>query len=198
MADTVRVGLVGTSAWADRIHLPGITSHPQAELAAICGRNRSRAEVMAQKYGAGSVYTNYREMIEKERLDALVVSTPDDLHYGIVMDAIEAGLHVVCEKPLALSVEDAKAMYETAEAARVKHMTFFTFRWAPHFQYVHDLVADGYVGRCYHSQFNFFDDYGLDSAYAWRFDAQRANGIAADLGSHMVDMAGGISVTSPV
>ncbi|MBM3263039.1 MAG: Gfo/Idh/MocA family oxidoreductase [candidate division Zixibacteria bacterium] len=189
MPDRVRVGLTGTSAWADRIHLPGLCSHPQADLAALCGRNADRAGEMAAKYGIPRIYADYREMIEKERLDALVVSTPDDMHYPIVMDALDAGLHVLCEKPLALNVEQAKTMYERAEAAGVRHMTFFTFRWMPHFRYVRDLTRDGYVGRCYHAHFDFLDDYGRDTAYGWRFDARRANGIVADLGSHMVDMA---------
>ena len=122
MTEKVRVGVIGTSGYADIAHLPRVKSHPGAELAAICGRNRARAEEMAGKYGIPLVFTDYRNMIEKGALDALIVSTPDDLHYPMTMDALDAGLHVLCEKPLALNRTEAKQMYEKAEGAGVKHM----------------------------------------------------------------------------
>ena len=115
MSEKVRVGIVGTSWWADAFHLPTLKSHPQAELAAICGRQRERAEEMARKYEVARVFTDYREMIEAGDLDALVVSTPDDSHHAITMAALDAGLHVLCEKPLALNAAHAREMYAKAE-----------------------------------------------------------------------------------
>ena len=82
-------------------------------------------------------------MIEHAGLDAIVVAVPDDLHYEITTKAIDAGLHVVCEKPLALTAAQARTMYEKAEEAKVKHMTYFTNRWQPLFLYLHQLVTDG-------------------------------------------------------
>ena len=99
MPGEVRVGVIGTSWWADDMHLPSIKSHPQARLAAICGRNRERAEEMAAKYDIPLVYTDYREMIAKGGLDAAVISTPDDLHYPITMAALDAGLPP-CTQPM--------------------------------------------------------------------------------------------------
>ena len=132
MTDKVRVGVIGTSWYADLAHLPRIKSHSRAELAAVCGRNRERAEEMAGKYESPLVFTDYRDMIEKGHLDAVIVSTPDDLHYPMTMDALDAGLHVLCEKPMALNLAQAKEMYEKAESAGVKHMVFFTYRWSLH------------------------------------------------------------------
>ena len=117
MSDKVRVGVVGTSWFADLMHLPNLKSHVHAEIAAICGRNRDRAEEMARKYEIPLVYTDYREMIDKGDLHAVVIVTPDDVHYPITMDALDAELHVLCEKPLALDAAHAKRMYERAEAA---------------------------------------------------------------------------------
>ena len=88
-------------------------------------------------------------MIEKGDLHAIEIITPDDLHYPMTMDALDAGLHVLCEKPLALNAAQAKEMYEKAEAAGVVHMTFFTYRWLPHYRYLKELVDEGYVGRCF-------------------------------------------------
>src|SRR4051812_46562610 len=122
MADVVRIGVVGTSWWADLIHLPSLTSHSQAQVAAICGRDRARAEAIAQQYAIPHVFTDYHTMIAEGYLHAVIVITPDDLHYPITMAALDAGLHVLCEKPLALNVSQASAMYEKARASGLKHM----------------------------------------------------------------------------
>lgn len=189
MTKQIQVGIVGTSWWADMMLLPSLKSHPRVELAAICGRNRDRAEEMAKKYDIPHVFTDYREIIEKGNLQALVIATPDDLHYLMTMSALEAGLHVLCDKPLANTADQAKEMYEKAEAVGVKHMALFTWRWMPHFQYLRKLIADGYIGRCFQAQFSFLGGYGRAREYLWRFDHQRANGIVGDLGSHMIDFA---------
>jgi predicted dehydrogenase len=186
MTDTLRVGVVGTSWYADTSHLARIKSHPRAELAAVCGRNRSRAEEMAGKYGIPLVFTDHREMIEKGNLDAVIVSTPDDLHYPMTMDALDAGLHVLCEKPLALNVEQAKAMYEKAERVGVKHMVSFTNRWAPWYRYLKQLLDEGYAGRLLHCNIRYLVGYDWQPRYSWRFDRRHGTGILGDLGRWFV------------
>ena len=89
------------------MHLPALKSHPQAELVAICGRNRDRAEEMAQKYAIPQVFTGYNELINESDVDALIVAPPADLHYPMTMAALDAGLHVICEKPVALRAHPA-------------------------------------------------------------------------------------------
>lgn len=158
-------------------------------MAAICGRNRDRAHAIAARHEIPHVYADYRELIDKGNLHALIVATPDDLHYPIVMSALDAGLHVLCEKPLANTSGQAWSMYEKAEAVGVKHMVLFTWRWTAHFQFLHKLIADGYIGHCFHVQFSFLASYGRAAQYGWRFDRRRANGILGDLGSHMIDFA---------
>ena len=95
MTKQIRVGVVGTSWWADMMHLPALKGHSGACVTAICGRNRERAGVLAQKYGIPSVFEDYRLMISQAKLDALVIAVPDDLHYPIAMTALDAGLHVL-------------------------------------------------------------------------------------------------------
>jgi predicted dehydrogenase len=135
------------------------------------------------------VFTDYGELIQKGNLDAIVVASPDDLHYPMTMDALEAGLHVLCEKPMALNAQHAREMYEKAEGAGVKHMVLFTHRWKPHFRYLRRLVDQGFIGRCFHAQFRFLGGYGRQPEYMWRFDGRRANGILGDLGAHLIDFA---------
>lgn len=189
MAEKIRVGFVGTSWWADGHHLPAIKSEPLAELVAICGRNEERAREIAAKYQIAQVFADYRAMIDRAGLDAIAVATPDDLHCEITLAAIDAGLHVVCEKPLALSAAQAREMYERAEKAGVKHMTYFTNRWLPHFRYLDRLIAEGYIGRCLSAEFRQVGGYGRNGGYHWRFDRKRSLGILGDLGSHNIDLA---------
>jgi predicted dehydrogenase len=107
----------------------------------------------------------------------------------MALAAIDAGLHVLCEKPLALNAADAKTMYERAEAKGLRHMTFYTWRWMPHYRAMYDLIQAGAVGRIYHCQFNFLMGFGRNKEYRWRFDRRRANGVLGDSGSHIFDLA---------
>lgn len=189
MSSKVRVGIVGTSGWADFMYLPALQSHPQAEVTAICGRNRDSAEQMAVKYNIPKVFTDYKDMINRGGLDAVLIGAPDNLHYEMTLQSISAGLHVLCDKPLAVTAQEAGEMYQAAETAKVKHMVLFTYRWMPFFRYVHDLIDQGYVGRGYHAEFRYLMGYARQKEYQWRFDQKRANGALGDLGVHMIDLA---------
>jgi len=171
------------------MYLPALKSHPRAEISAICGRNRERAEEMAEKYAISRVYTDYREMIDKGNLEAIIIGTPDDLHYDITMQSLDAGLHVLCDKPLALEIRQAFEMWQKAEAVRVHHMILFTYRWMPFLRYMRDLIDQNYIGRLYHAEFSFLVGHGRTPGYQWRLDGRRSNGALGDLGSHMIDMA---------
>ncbi|MEM7134821.1 MAG: Gfo/Idh/MocA family oxidoreductase [Chloroflexota bacterium] len=189
MSDRVRVGIVSSSWWAEDAHIPAFQSHPQVDVVALCGRNLANAQAMATKFGIPHVFTDYRTMIKEGNLDAIDVASPDDTHYAITMAGLDAGLHVLCEKPLALNASHAQEMFEKARAKGVKHMVFLTWRWMPHHRYLQHLVANGYIGRCYQAFFRQWSPYGLEEEYGWRFDLDRSNGIVSDLGTHMIDMA---------
>jgi predicted dehydrogenase len=188
MSRRVRVGIVGTSWWADYLYLPSLVEYPHAELVALCGRNQANTAGLAKKYGVPHVFADYRKLIESGQIEALIVATPDDTHHPIVMQALDAGVHVLCEKPIATHAAQAREMFEKAQAAGVKHMVMFSYRWVPQYQYMRELVAEGYLGRCLHADFQFLMPYQRD-VYAWRFDRRRANGVLGDLGSHMIDLA---------
>ncbi len=189
MPDKVRIGIVGTSWWADYMFAPALQSHPRAELAAICGRNRDHAGEVAAKFRIPQVYSDYREMFAQGKLEAVVVATPDDTHHPITVQALRAGLHVMCEKPMASTARQALEMYRKAEAAQVRHMVFFTYRWMPFFRYARDLIEQGAIGRCYHCEFHYLGGYARGENYMWRYDQDRANGVLGDLGSHTIDLA---------
>jgi len=107
----------------------------------------------------------------------------------MTMYALESKLHVLCEKPLASNAVQAKEMYEKAESAGVKHMTFFTWRWQPHFRYLKQLLDSGYIGRPFDSHIRYLGGYARDGAYSWRFDRDVGGGALGDLGAHAIDFA---------
>ncbi|HEY5981113.1 MAG TPA: Gfo/Idh/MocA family oxidoreductase [Microlunatus sp.] len=191
MPDKLRLGLVGPGGWAHDFLVPAILSHPSAALTAVCGRTHERAEALAVTSGA-EVYTDYVDMIDNAGLDAVVVATPEDLHHPVVMAALAARLHVLCEKPMAYSATQSGEMLEAADRAGVKHMVQFTNRGLPHFRYVKHLLDDGYIGQPYHASFSWATGWGPAAEvnpYYWPCDAQRSTGAAGELGAHLFDLA---------
>jgi predicted dehydrogenase len=192
MNAAVRIGLIGTSGWAADFHLPALQSHDAAIVAAVCGRDRQRAAAFAHQHGVEQVYTDYQSMIDDAELDAVSVVTPEDLHHPMVMAALRAGLHVLCEKPMAFSAAESAEMLAAAESAGVKHMVQFTNRGLPHYRYVKSLLDDGYVGQPYHGYFYWPTGWGPSAEmnnYHWAADARRAKGAVSELGAHMIDVA---------
>ncbi|PYE55028.1 Gfo/Idh/MocA family protein [Deinococcus yavapaiensis] len=185
----IRVGVIGTSWWSENMYLASLARHPAAQLVALCGRNQQHAREVARTYGIPRVFADHQELMRDGTLDAAIICTPDDLHFPMTMCALDAGVHVLCEKPLASNSTEAAQMYLKAQERQVRHMVLFTWRWLPHIRYLNDLVRGGYIGRPLQAQFAFQGDYAASDQYMWRFDARRANGIVGDLGSHMIDLA---------
>lgn len=184
---TVRVGVVGTSWWVDSMYLPALTQHPNADVIAICGRTRSKAQKMADTWHIPNVFTDYTDMLDSGLLDAVIVSTPNDTHYPITMSALERDLHVLCEKPIALSYADAQKMVAEADKRQVKHLVPFTYRFMPTARYIKELIDTGYIGEPYHLNMRYYTGYARDGDYLWRFDRKRAgSGVLGDLGSHFI------------
>lgn len=191
MTAKVRVGIIGTSGWAENFYLANLNGYKSAELAAICGRNRARAEELANKHGVVRVYTDYQKMVSSGELDAAIIVTPEDLHYPMVMAALDAGLHVICEKPMAYTASEAQEMLAKAEAIGVKHMLTFTNRWLPHYQALKRLLADGYIGQPFHAYLHWPTGWGRyhEDKYYWYYDSGRAHGALSELGAHIIDLA---------
>ena len=169
MKEKIRIGFIGHGGVLDN-YAEIVQNHPSAELAALCGRSQERAEEAARKYQIPQVYTSYEEMIAKADLDAVAVITPDDLHYPMTMAALNAGLHVACEKPMAMSAAQAKEMLDKAEAKGVVNMVFFTWVWMPHVIYYRKLLEEGFLGRPIDLNVHFIQDHIEGVNYEWRTD----------------------------
>lgn len=183
----VSVGMVGTSWWADAMHLPALASHPNARITAICGRNLENTQNMAERWKIPHVFTDYQAMITSGEIEAIIVGTANDSHYNISMQAMNAGLHVLCEKPLALNYRDAQNMADTAAAKGIHHMVPFTYSFMPTARYLKELIDSGYIGKPYHLNMRYYTGYARNGEYQWRFDVEKAGaGIVGDLGAHFL------------
>ena len=186
----MQFGVIGTS-WMNAFHMKSINSHPEAEVRAICGRDAEKARGVAQEHDVAHVHTDYRELIARGDLDAVVVGAPDYLHHEMVLCAAEAGLHIVCEKPLAQTLEQAVEMLQAAESSQRNGMTFFTYRWIPHCQRLKELLNEGFVGRILSAELRYLSPGvpGAEPRYDWHFDPRRGTGNLGNAGSHLIDLA---------
>jgi predicted dehydrogenase len=189
--DKVRIGIAGTSLWADAMYLPAITGHPLADVRCIVGGRRpEHTREFADQWGIPRAYDRLADMLDAEELDALLVLTDNKSHHAATLAALERGLAVLCEKPLGLNARQAREMTEAAAAAGVTTMAPFTYRFMPANAYLKELLDEGFLGQPYHLNLRYYSGYGRSGAYAWRFDVGEAGaGILGDLGSHWVYMA---------
>ncbi|MFV0307579.1 MAG: Gfo/Idh/MocA family protein [Desertimonas sp.] len=189
-AAVVRVGIVGPGWWTETMFVPALAGSDGAVLRAICGRSAERTSTFARTHGIPLVFTDPMEMFASGEIDAVIISTVNKTHHRLTMAAFDAGLHVLCEKPLAMTVAEADQMAAAAGAGDRVCMVPFTYRFMPTSRWVKRLIDDGYLGRPYLLNLRYYAGYARDGEYAWRFDVGEAGaGVLGDLGSHWIDMA---------
>jgi predicted dehydrogenase len=164
-------------------------------MAAICGRDRSRVAAAADRLGWAATETDWKRLVSRDDVDLVDVCTPGSSHAEISIAALEAGKHVLCEKPLANTVEEARAMAAAAERAAaggVRAMVGFNFRRVPAVALARELVAAGRLGALRHVRAAYLGSHLLDPELplVWRLQAAEAgSGALGDLGAHAIDLA---------
>ena len=161
-------------------------------LVAIAGRNESAVNAAARRYGYQRAYTDWRDLVADDDVDVLDNGGPNDAHAEPCIAAAQAGKHVFCEKPLARTAEEAKAMLDAVESAGVKHMVAFNYRFVPAVQQAKKLIESGALGQIYHWRAVYLQEWGMDRAMetSWRFNqAIAGSGALGDLGAHIIDLA---------
>jgi predicted dehydrogenase len=159
---------------------------------AICGRNEEGVKQACEQFGWESWETDWRKLVARDDIDLIDINAPSNAHKEIALEAAKAGKHLFCEKPLALTLSDAREMLEAAEKANVKHMIGFNYRFAPAVQLAKKLVDEGRLGQIYHFRAWFLQDWLVDPnfPFAWRLDKEVAgSGAHGDLGAHLIDLA---------
>ena len=161
-------------------------------LQAISGRDEKSVTQAAEKMGWASTETDWCHLIERDDIDVIDIVTPNNTHAEIAIAAANAGKHVICEKPLALTVSQAQQMLDAVNKAGVVHMICHNYRFAPAVQYAKQLIAQGRLGRIFHIRATFLQDWLMDPDYplVWRLRKEvSGSGTLGDLGSHIIDLA---------
>ena len=185
---TVRVGLVGSSGWSEFMYLQNLQGFEFGEIVALAARNETRLSELGKQYGITKLFTHWRELIESGEIDALIVATPDKHHKEITMAALEAGIPVMCEKPLAMNADDAGLMLDKAMDTGIINNVMFTWRNLPLHKKIKELLDAGTVGEVYHFDIRFMMGWARKPEYVWRVDAREGNGAIGDLGVHDIDL----------
>jgi predicted dehydrogenase len=189
MPTKVRIAIIGAGAVSDYHHVPGIRLDPRAELTAVCDASAELLEERQAQWGPIQVTTDYREIAANPEIDAVIIATPNDTHRPIALACIAAGKHVMCEKPLGLNFAESREMYEAARDRNVRHMTAFTYRFAPSMRYLKDLVTSGALGTPRHFRSQRFLDLP-ETSWGWRQIKKRAGaGDLFDMTIHRIDFA---------
>ncbi len=173
---------------------------PAPRMAAICGRDEAGVREAAGSLGWDSYETDYRRLIGRDDVGLVDVVTPGNTHREIVLAALEAGKHVICEKPLANTLAEAKEMLDAAREAGTVNMVCFNYRRAPAVQLARKLIEEGRLGTIRHWRSTYLQDFIMDPQFPliWRLKKELAgSGALGDIGAHSVDLAhflvGGIS-----
>jgi predicted dehydrogenase len=145
----VRVGVLGAGRWAQMAHLPGWVRDPRTELVAVCDVQSQLADDAATKFGIPAAASNYRDVVNRDDIDVVDVCTPSHTHFELAMAALEAGKHVLCEKPVAFDFRDTLRAAALAHANGLKTKLGFTFRYSPAMLYMKELVDQGFCGEPY-------------------------------------------------
>ena len=184
------MGAVHSHAWRTVGHVFDLGV--DVDMRVICGRNEEAVTAAAAKYGWQSAETDWRAVIARDDIDIIDVCTPGSSHEEIAVAALNAGKHVICEKPLANTVAEAERMAAAAQASSGKSMVAFNYRRVPARAYARELVRQGRLGRIFHVRAVYLQDWIIDPEFplVWRLVKEEAgSGALGDLGAHIVDAA---------
>ena len=192
MDKPLKVAVFGTG-FVGRQHVEALSRlGATVQVGALVTTDVSRAKKLAADFGIETVVLDYRPLLEDPALRAVHICTPNAMHFPVVRDALLAGKHVVCEKPLATSVEEARKMVELARTKNLRNCTCHNLRFYPLVQQMRAMCKDGELGEILIVQGTYSQDWLLlDTDWNWRLESKEggASRTMADIGSHWCDMA---------
>src|SRR5664280_764372 len=197
MARTLRVGMVGyrfmgrahSNAWRQAPRFFPLKAH--VEMHSLCGRNPAAVQAARAQLGWHSATTDWHELVESPLIDIVDINTPNDSHAEIAIAAAQNGKHVLCEKPLALTVKQAQAMLAAAQKSKIVHMVCHNYRRIPAIAQAKKMIAEGALGQIYHYRARYAQDWPADPEFplVWRLQkAVSGSGANGDINSHIIDL----------
>jgi len=194
----INVGLIGYK-FMGKAHSSGLTkigmffdNSANINKKVICGRDEEWVKQSAEKFGWSEYETSWEKLIKRPDIDMIDITAPSNAHKEIALAAAKEGKHIFCEKPLALTLADAREMLESAQKNKIKHQIGFNYRFAPAVLLAKKIIDDGKIGKIFHVRANFLQDWIIDPEFplVWRLDKKVCgSGSLGDLGAHFIDMA---------
>ena len=186
----LKVGIIGCGGIANQKHLPALAGIEEVEVVAFCDIIEERAILSKNTYGTsdGRVYSDYKEMLEKEDLDIVHVCTPNSSHAEISIAAMEADNHVMCEKPMAKTAEEARAMIEASEKTGKKLTIGYQNRFRKDSQFLHAACADGELGEIYNAKAHAIRRRAVPTWGVFLDEEAQGGGPLIDIGTHALDL----------
>jgi len=187
----IRTAIFGTG-FMGRVHLDALRRLESVEVVAIAATKLESAQRLGEGFGISVFTADYREILRDSTVDAVHILTPNALHYSMAKEALEAGKHVACEKPLTITVEEAEGLVELAAQKGLRNCVCHNLRYYPMVQQLRRMREAGDLGEILSVQGGYSQDWLLyDTDWNWRIDAKAAGAsrCLADIGSHFFDMA---------
>ncbi len=185
----VRIAIVGAGAVSDYHHVPGIRLDQRCELVAVCDPNEELLNQRQKDWGPTKKTTEFEKIAADPDIDAVIIATPNFTHRPIALACIAGGKHVMCEKPLGLNFAESAEMFRAARDKNLRHMTAFTYRFAPSMRYVRHLVKSGSLGEPRHFRSQRFLDWP-ETSWGWRQYKNLAGaGDLFDMTIHRIDFS---------
>jgi predicted dehydrogenase len=193
-----RLAIIGTGWWAG-VHAGEFSRDPRVKIVAVCGTSEEKAAAFAKERGIPRSYADFEALLADGEVDAVAVVTPDKTHCAFATRALEAGLHVLCEKPLAFTLEEAGRMAAAAAKSGRVNMVNFSYRKSAALAKAEQMVKDGELGRIFHAEARYLQswllakdmgDWRTESKWLWRLStAHGSKGALGDTGVHILDFA---------
>ena len=190
MARVIKVGIIGCGGIANGKHMPSLKKVADCEMVAFCDIIPERAEKAAKEYGipGAKVYTDYKELLKDESIEVVHVCTPNRAHSFITVDALEAGKHVMCEKPMAINSEEAKKMLDAAKRTGKKLTIGYQSRFRDDSLYLKKEVEDGTLGDIYYAKATALRRRAVPTWGVFLNEYEQGGGPLIDIGTHALDL----------
>ena len=192
-----RIGIIGCGGISGG-HIRGIMDSPDLEIGALCDILPEKLDEKMKMCGAAAdnCYSEYTNMMDSGKVDAISICTPNNMHFQMAMDAVERGIPFAVEKPVCMTEAEVAALHKAADDKKLPHMVCFSYRFVPAARYARDIIMSGALGTIYHINGEYFQAWGLPgagsgetSSLVWRFVKEvAASGALGDLGCHMLDL----------
>jgi len=188
MNEKVRIGIIGTG-FARKVQIPAFLACENTEIVSIASGSLANAKASAEEFGIGNYTADWRETVSREDVDLVCITTPPNLHLEMTVSALQNGKHVLCEKPMAMSVAEAEKMTAMARSKGALALIDHELRFQPGRQKAYAMLRDGEIGKIRHAKYTFRAPHRGDPNLPWNWwsDIEQGGGALGAVNSHIID-----------